>query len=171
MIYRARKKYYEQQMAKELDAIDTYEKNKKVKRKKIKNVDEKITECPDPRKTKMIIDFNDRESASIKPFAVKKKNQIKFTSRFMSGKLLMFATLSLKNFIYDLVKNFYFPSQLVLNIHKKYKIEKIEINHILTDTNSTALQFIIISDPNNDTPEPKFRNIIFEVIVTTNIYK
>ena len=34
MIYRARKKYYEQQMAEELDAIGTYEKNKKVKKKR-----------------------------------------------------------------------------------------------------------------------------------------
>ena len=89
----------------------------------------------------------------------------------MSGKLLMFTTLSLKSFIYHLVENFYFPSQLVLNIHKKYKIEKIEINHILTDNNSTAFQFIIISDSNSDTPEPKFRGIIFEVTVATKIYK
>ena len=59
----------------------------------------------------------------------------------------------------------------MLVIHKKYKIEKIEINHVLTDTDSTALQFIIISDPNSDIPEPKFREIIFEIIVGTTIYK
>ena len=33
--YEARKKYYERKMAEELDAIDTYEKNKKVKKKEI----------------------------------------------------------------------------------------------------------------------------------------
>ena len=125
MTCEARKKYYERQMAEELDAIDTYEKNKKVKKRKFKNVDEKIIECLDPRKTKMIIDFNDRESASIKSFAVKKKSQIKVTSRFMPGKLLMFAKLSLKSLIYDLAETFYFPSQLLLDIYKKYKIEKI----------------------------------------------
>ena len=70
-----------------------------------------------------------------------------------------------------MVETFYFPSQLVLDIYIKYKIEKIEINHILTDAASTALQFIIIYDPNSDTPEPKFRDIIFEVIVATKIYK
>ena len=59
----------------------------------------------------------------------------------------------------------------MLDIHKKYKIEKIEINHVLTDTDSTALQFIIISDPNSDIPEPKFREIIFEIIVATKLYK
>ena len=62
-------------MAEELDALKTYKKDKKVKKRKFKNVDEKITECLDPRKTKMIIDFNDRESASIKSFAVKKKKR------------------------------------------------------------------------------------------------
>ena len=60
-------------MAEELNAIDTYEKNKKVGKRKFKNVDEKITECLDPRKTKMIIDFNDREPANIESFPVKKK--------------------------------------------------------------------------------------------------
>ena len=37
------------------------------------NVEDKITQYLDPRKTKMIVDFNDGESASIKSFAVKKK--------------------------------------------------------------------------------------------------
>ena len=71
--YEARKQNYERKMAEELDALKTYEKDKKVKKRKFKNVDEKITECLDPRKTKMIIDFNNHESASIKSFAVKKK--------------------------------------------------------------------------------------------------
>ena len=89
----------------------------------------------------------------------------------MTGKLLMFAKLSLKSFIYDLVETFCFLSQLVLEIYKKYKIEKIEMYHVLTDTDSTALQFIIISDPNSDMPEQKFRDIIFEIIVATKICK
>ena len=94
-------------MAEELDAIDTYE---------------KIRECLDPRKTKMIFDFNDRESASIKSSAVKIKNQIKVTSRFMSGKLLMFAKFSLKSFIYDLVKTLYtFLHNLYLKFTKNTK--------------------------------------------------
>ena len=106
-IYEACKKYYERQMAEELDAIDTYE---------------KIRECLDPRKTKMIFDFNDRESASIKSSAVKIKNQIKVTSRFMSGKLLMFAKFSLKSFIYDLVKTLYtFLHNLYLKFTKNTK--------------------------------------------------
>ena len=77
-------------MAEELGALKIYEKDTKVKKRKFKNVDQKIAECLDPRKIKMIIDFSDPESSSIKSFAVKKKNEIKVTSRFMSGKSLNF---------------------------------------------------------------------------------
>ena len=49
-----------------------------------------INDCFDTQKTKMVIEFNDRESASIKSFAVNKRSQVKVTTRFMPGKLLMF---------------------------------------------------------------------------------
>ena len=86
-------------MEEELDAVDSFEKYKKVKKKgKFQEIDEKIPDRLDPRKTKMIVEFNDRESASIKCFAVKKRNEIKLTIQFMLGKLL-FAKLSLKSLI------------------------------------------------------------------------
>ena len=50
-------------------------------------------------------------------------------------------------------------------------IEKVEIFHILTDTDSTVSKFIFVSDSNCDLPEEKFWDIIFEVIVTSKIYK
>ena len=56
-------------------------------------------------------------------------------------------------------------------IYKKYLIEKVEIFHILTDTDSTTLKLVFISDPNSDVPEDKFRDINFEVIIATKIYK
>ena len=60
------KKCYERQMEEELDAAHSYKKRKKVKNRKIQNVD-------DPQKTKMFVDFNNRKSRSIKSFAVKKR--------------------------------------------------------------------------------------------------
>ena len=50
-------------------------------------------------------------------------------------------------------------------------IEKVEIFHVLTDTDSTSLKFVFISDPNSYIPENKFRDITFEVITASNIYK
>lgn len=67
-------------MEEELDNVDSFEKKTTKKlEKKIKNIDEKI-DCIDPRKTKMIVGFNSRESASIKSFAVKKRDKIKVTT-------------------------------------------------------------------------------------------
>ena len=66
-----KKRYYERKMENELDGVDSYEKDKKVKKRKHKEIDEKITDCLDPRKTKMVVEFNDRESARVKFFAVK----------------------------------------------------------------------------------------------------
>ena len=103
------KKYYECKMDEELDVVNCFEKDENIEKRKLKNIEEKITDCLDPRKTKMLIDFNNRESASIKSFAVRKRDKIKVTTRFMCGKLLMFAKLSLKGFIYNVAETFSFP--------------------------------------------------------------
>ena len=58
-----------------------------------------------------------------------------------------------------------------LETFKKYEIEKVEIFHVLTDTDSKSLNFMFISDPNRDTPEDKFKEIMFEVITASKIYK
>ena len=99
-------------------------------------MEDKISHYLNPGKTKMIIDFKDRDSASIKSFAVKKKNEIKVTTRFMSGKLLTFAKLSLKSFIYTLAETLYFPNSTAKEIYRKYQIERILCYHVLTDTDS-----------------------------------
>ena len=132
-------------MEEELDAIESFKKDKR--KGKFQDISEKINDCLDPRETKMIVEFNDHESASIKIFAVKKRNLIKVTSRFMSGKLLMFAKLSLKSFIYELSKILCFPDNTVLKIYKKYSRVRVEIFCILTDTDGTSLKFIFIFDP------------------------
>ena len=165
LTYEARKKCSERKKVEKIDAVNSFEKNKKAKKRKFQSIEDEMTDCQDPRKTKMIIDFNDGESASIKSFAVW-KGVIKATTRFMSGKLLMFAKLSLKSFVYLLSKTFCFPDEIVKKIYKKYMIEKIIYYHILTDTDSTSFQFVIISDPARNIPEI----LNFEVIISTKIY-
>ena len=64
--YEARKEYFENKMDEELDAVESFVKNKNKRKRKFKNVDEKIAESLDPRKTKMVIEFNDHDAASIK---------------------------------------------------------------------------------------------------------
>ena len=171
LTYEARKEYLENKMEEKLDSVDSFVKGKNKRKRKFENVDEKIAEFLDFRKVKMVIEFNNHEAVSIKSIAVKKRNNIKVTTRFMPGKLLMFAKLSLKSFIYDMIETFCFPDENVKEISKKYGIERVEICHVLTDTDSTSLKFIFIFDLNSEIPENKYRDIIFEIIISSQIYK
>ena len=165
----------EQKREGDLEAITALE-NKKRKRtyvntKKADSIEKKISECQDMRKNKTIIEFNDSESSSVKTIAVKSNTSIKCTTRFMSGKILMFAKLSLKYFIYSLVELLAFPEEnpIVQRIYEKYHIEKIYCYHVLTDTDSTSLQFIIVSDPDSTFPKCDVRHILFEIFSSTEI--
>ena len=67
----------------------------------------------------------------------------------MSGKLLMFAKLSLKSFIYEITEIFSFPKENIAENYKKYMTEKVEMFHVLTDTDSTSLKFVFILNSNS----------------------
>ena len=82
----------------------------------------------------------------------------------------MFAKLSLMSFIYEVLETFCFPDENGREIFKKYSTEKVE-NHIVTNTNSTSLEFLFISDTNSETPESKYREIIFEVTSSSKYIK
>ena len=53
---------------------------------------------------------------------------------------------------------------------KKIIIERIFPYHVLTDTDSTCLLFLIICNVKNSIPDKQFREVIFEVIVANKIY-
>ena len=77
-------------------------------------------DAADSRKTKMILEFNNHESAFIKSFAVKNSNRTKGTTRFLSDKMLLFAELSLMSFINEVLETFCFPYENVCEIFKIY---------------------------------------------------
>ena len=76
----------------------------------------------------------------------------------------------MKSFICDIIETFCFPDKSTVEVSKKYKIEKVEIFNVLTDTDSASLKFMFISDPNSEVPESNFRDIIFEVKTSAEIY-
>ena len=159
----------EQARDEKLKAAEAFSKSKKrgfknhFHQKKLNFIEQQIEDSMDLRKNKMMIEFNDSECSSIKFIAVKLKNNIKCTTRFMSGKLLMFAKLSLKSFIYLLVELLSFPHHLVQEIYSKYMIERIFVYHVLTDTDSNSLQFIVVSSVSSIFTEEQVRNILFEI--------
>ena len=54
-------------------------------------------------KIKNIIDLDDSQAKSIKSLAVEVKTNVTVTTRFMKGKMLMFAKTSLQGFVYDMM--------------------------------------------------------------------
>ena len=137
----------------------------------IDSIQKKIENCEDIRKKKLIIDFNDLKSSPAKLISIKNESVIKCTTRFMSGKLLKFAKLSLKSFIYLLVELLHFTEEnpIVAAIYEKYKIDEIRFYQILTDTDSTSIQFIVISDSSSTYRECDVRDIFFEIFSRTEI--
>ena len=116
-------------------------------------------------KVKSIIDFSDQDAASIKALAIKKNDKIKITTRFMKGKMLMFSKVSLKSFVYDIIDVFCFPDTEVREICNRYEIIKVFIYLILTDTDSSSLQFTFINKLTSSITENKARDLIFEILL------
>ena len=113
--YEIRKYSLKNKKDEDLDAVNSMSGHKeKIGRKRTYNIEDKIENVLKSRTTNMLIDFDVEISASIKSFAIKKRHdQVRITTRFLSGKLLMFAKLSVISFIYELVETFYFPNETV----------------------------------------------------------
>ena len=72
-----------------------------------------------------MIDFEKNECNSIKSIIVKGDTNIEVSSCFIKGKMLMFAKLSLKSFVYDMIDVFCFPDEETRRIYDYYQIEKL----------------------------------------------
>ena len=94
----------------DIDSLDSLkQKEKKIKKKrKIKDANIQIDDVIKNKKIKTMIDFDHNECNSIKSIIVKGDTNIDVSSRFLKGKMLMFAKLSLKSFVYDMINVFYF---------------------------------------------------------------
>ena len=97
----------------DLDSLECLRNKGKIsKKRKVKDdFDERAESLLADRKVKTMINFEKNESSSIKSLIVKGQTNIKVSSRFIKGKMLMFAKLSLKLFVYDMIDVFCFPSE------------------------------------------------------------
>ena len=170
--YLSRKYSYDSQREKDLDSIKTKEEHKKRtgQKRDFHDIADKIDQVSKLRTTKMMVDFCAEETVTIKSFGVKKRQEVQVTTRFLSGKMLMFAKLFFMSFIYEVLETFCFPDEKAEKIYEKYLIEKVYMYHILTDTDSICLQFLFVSDPSSNIVDAKYREIIFEVINASEIY-
>ena len=83
----------------------------------------------------------------------------------------MLAKLSLKSFLYELIETFMFLNKTTKNAFEKYGADFVYIYQLLTDTDSTSIQYIIICDEDNQIKDSEFRNMIFEVVSKNEIFE
>ena len=70
----------------ELEAVEQYSAQRKRKchyKKVVDSTENKIKNCDDIRKSKMVVEFNDHQSSSVKSIAVKSETNIKCTSVYV----------------------------------------------------------------------------------------
>ena len=72
--------------------------------KKIDTIENEIEASQDLRRNKMLVELNTPQGSAVKQIAVKPQTNVKCTTRFLAGKMLMFAKLCLKSFIYQLAR-------------------------------------------------------------------
>ena len=129
-----------------LDALETLKKKIKrsKKRKLTKYVKTKFDDSFKNRKTKTMIYFDQDEFNSIKSKVVKGNTIINVTLRFIKGKMLMFAKVLLKSFVYDLIDDFYFPTEEVRKIYNQSSFIKYYLCMNLTNADSCSMCFNFI---------------------------
>ena len=115
-----------------------------------------------------MIDFEESNS-SIKSLIIKGSTNVKVTTRFIKGKMLMFVKLSIKSFVYDMINVFCFPNDEIKEIYNRYQIEKCLLYQNLTDTDSTSLFFLFICSFDSELPESEARKVIFECMINSKI--
>ena len=83
--------------------------------------------------------------------------------------MLMFAKLSLKSFVYDMIDVFCFPNEEIRQIYNFYQIERCFLYQNLTDTDSASLFFNFICKLDCSVPESEARKIIFQCMKKSKI--
>ena len=111
--------------------------------------------------------------SSIKNVAMQTNTNVKITTCFMKGKMLMFAKTSIINLVYHTIYVFCFPEDnlKVQVIYDEHKIEKCFLYQNLTDTDSISLIFDFIWTLNCQLNERDSRNVIFELMINSKIYE
>ena len=113
--YEATKNAVDNERACDLDALETFQaKKKRIKRKmNLVEYNDYKEAVNTNSKIKSVIEFDNDQTNSIRSLAIETKNDVSVTTRFMKGKMLMFAKTSIQSFNYNIIDVFMFPDSAV----------------------------------------------------------
>ena len=94
-----------------------------------------MSEVNEKTNVKSLIEFDQEHSNSIKVVMVKQNSNIKPTTTFISGNMLMFAKVSIKSFVCDIIDVFMFQTKQLKALTKNIGLKNamsINVSLILT---------------------------------------
>ena len=94
----------------------------KKKKRKMKYFYSQVEDAIKNKQIKTIIDFDKINCNSIKSIIVNGNTIVDVNTRFIKEKMSMFAKVSLKSFVYDLIDVFSFPNEEVGAVYDQYGI-------------------------------------------------
>ena len=155
----------------DLDKLESLKKNerKSKKWKLTRDVEAKLGDSFKNKKLKTLIDFDKNECNIIKSKAVKGSTIVDVTWRFIKWKMLMFAKISFKSFLYKLVNFFLFMTEEVRKIYDQLDIIKCHMYLNLTNTDSCLCFFNFVCKKECNIKEIESRKLIFEVLKRSKI--
>ena len=156
-----------------MDALETFEAKKKrnKRRKNLVEYDDYKEAINSSTKIKSVIEFDNEKTNSIRSLAIETKSTVSVTTRFMKGKMLMFAKNSVQSFNYDVIEVFMFSDKVVQEIYDQLKIRKCLLLQNLTDTGSTSLTFLFICHEDWNITKTEARNLIFEIMFKSKLHQ
>ena len=113
--YAVKKSSIEAKRNEDLESFESFKrkKNRGKKRKSLVEYSDYKTAISQNPNIKSIIDFDLEQANSIKSLAVQTKPTVDVTTRFIKGKMLMFAKTSIQSFNYDIIDVFMFPDNVI----------------------------------------------------------
>ena len=108
-----------------------------------------------------VIEFDPSLACSIKFLPVKKNQSVAATTSFFSGKMLMLMKLSLRSFVYELAKIFFFHQT-----KRKHYTANIWLNNFFP---ILSWQTLTVHVSESNIPDEKFWDILFDVICENEI--
>ena len=118
-----------------------------------------------------MIEFDHEQTISIESIVTKKNTEIDVSTRFIKGKMLMLSKLSLNSFVYDFIDTFCFLTPKVSKTYAKNNIIKCCLYLNMVDTDSCSFFIVFICKVECLIKESKARNLIFEILLETEIQK
>ena len=123
-------KTFESQKNEELDALKCLKEKKKTTT--TKHFDSQVEDVVENKKIKTMIEF-DNDCNSIKSIIVSENTTVDISTICINGKMLMFAKVLLKSFVYDIIDVFSFPYEEIRAVYNQYDIEKCFLYLNVTD--------------------------------------